>query len=313
MIANWEKNWSFSTAVKRWAIDPALFVSVDNAESCLPQVFDDAFAGRFGRLHEREDLKPLAAVLPNVLESLRQKMNALELAKDAKLPPVLWLRLMREAGVKPVDTTVREFEWWQEQMRVNGLTILYRRRERATKNYVGPSRKRDGLGKVIGFTVEELLNEQRAATRNWPYHYRWKCVTESAKVSPKLPLLFEKTPTKPKKSVTVELPNESRNVAPLRKRTKRTKRSRQSIERTCGKPLIDVLEKCLETEHARKSSVLELKGRNRRPYKSQLSLDKLVDALKQRYLKHLTCTDSTLKRALPYFVACPRGRPGGMN
>lgn len=312
-MANWERNWSFSTAVKRWAIDPALFVSVDNAEFCLPQVFNDAFAGHFGRLYEREDMKPLAAVLPNVLESLRQKMNALELAKDAKLPPVLWLRLMREAGVKPVDTTVREFERWREQMRVNGLTILYRRFDDTKTKFVEPTRERDDLGKVVGFTVEELLNEQRAATRNWPYHHRWKCVTESTKVSPKLPLLFEQAPTKPKKSVAVELPNVSRNVAPLRKRTKRTKRNRQSIERTCGKPLIDVLEKCLETEHARKSSVLELKGRNRRPYKSQLSLDKLVDALKQRYFKQLTCTDSTLKRALPYFVACPRGRPGGLN
>jgi hypothetical protein len=308
--ANWEINWGFSTAVMRWAIDPALFVSIENAESCLPQVFDDAFAGRFGRLREREDMKPLAAVLPKVIDSLRQRMDTVNLKQEAKLPPVVWLRLFREAGVSPVDVAMRAFERWQKQMRANGLTILYCRFDATKKKFVGTKSERDGLGKAIGFTVEELLTEQRAAPRNWPYCYRWKCVTKSAKVLPRPPLLVEKAFAKPSRAVAAELTNVLKNTAPPRKRAKR---SRKSIERTCGKPLIAGLEECLQTEYARKNSVLELKGRNRRDYKSQLSLDGLVAMLKQRYGKQLVCSDSTLKRALPYFVACPRGRPGGMG
>lgn len=307
--ANWGVNWSFSTAVMRWAIDSALFVSVENAESCLPQVFDDACAGRFGRLHEREDMKPLAAVLPKVMDSLRQRMAVVNLDQEAKLPPVVWLRLMQEAGVKPVVAAVREFERWQEQMRANGLTLLYRRFDKAQK-LVAPRREREGLGKVIDFTVEELLTEQWATPRNWPYHCRWKCVTISAEVPPEPPTLSNSVPAKSGDSLLAAAPSVTPKAA-LPKR--RRKRSLQVIERTCGPRLIAVLKDCLEAEYARKSSVLELKGRNRAPYKSQLSLDGLIAALKQRYGKRLVYSDSTLKSALSHFVSCPRGRPGGMG
>lgn len=308
--ANWRVNWGFSTAVRRLAIDAALFDSVENAESCLPQVFDDAFAGRLGRLHEREDMKPLAAVLPGVLDSLRRRMVAVNLDQEAKLPPVVWLRLMKEAGVKPSYAAEREFERWQEQMRANGQAVLYRRFHEAKKKFVGRQRDRDGLGTATGFTVEELLTEQRPSPRYWPYCYRWKCVVKSAKASLKLPAVGN--------SVTLESDDSRMTAVPtvtpkatLPKR--RRKRSLQVIERTCGPRLIAVLKDCLEAEYARKSSVLELKGRNRAPYKSLLSLDGLIAALKQRYGKRLVYSDSTLKSALSHFVSCPRGRPGGMG
>lgn len=308
--ANWEINWGFSTAVMRLAIDPALFASVENAKSCLPQVFDDAFAGHFGRLREREDMKPLAAVLPKVMDSLRQRMAAANLDQEAKLPPVVWLRLFREAGVSPVDVAVREFERWQEQMRANGLTILYLRLDKTKKKFVGPKREREGLGKVTGFTLEELLTKQWESPRYWPYCCRWKCVIKSANASPKLSAMGNSAFPKSDDSLMTTLPTATPKAAPSRRRRKR---SRQAIERTCGSRLVAMLEECLETEYARKNSVIELKGRHRTPYKSQLHLDGLIAALKQRYGKQLVCADSTLKSALSHFVSCPRGRPGGMG
>ena len=311
MVANWEKNWIFLTALKRLAIDPTLFVSIENAESCLPQVFDDALAGRFGRLREREDMKLLAAVLPSVLERLRKKMASVGLSESAKLPPVVWLRLMHEADVKPVNAVLKVFEDWQEQMRVAGLTVLYRRLDKATNNYVGPQRERDGSGTVTGYTVEEMLVGQPKKP-NWPYCYQWKFFREpSVGVVPKVPQV---------EVVLAKLaPEVSERIRKVKvgvdRPMKRRKRSRQDLERACGKRVLVALDECLAVEFSRKrNGVLEAgRKKDHRTYKCQLSLNELVSELKRKYSKHLTWSDSTLKSALPYFVACPRGRPGGLD
>lgn len=310
--ANWRINWSVSTAVERWAIDPALFVSVENAESCLPQVFNDALAGRFGRVHEREDMKLLAAVLPTLFENLRRKMNAVGLDHNVKLPPVVWLRLMREAGVKPVDAAVNEFEQWQEQMRAKGSIILYRRFDKAKGIYVGPARDREGWGSVRGFTADEMLTEQRKKPPHWPYCYQWKCVVKALPVAATQPVL-------PIEAVTPEPDTAaSENVTQARETTKPRKRRRRSLaalERACGPRVMAALKECLPVEFDRKrGGVLEAGGKkDRTAYRCHLSLNELVSLLKQRYGKLLTCSDSTLKSALPHFVKCPRGKPGGMG
>lgn len=312
MVANWEINWIFLTALKRLAIDPTLFVSIENAESCLPQVFGDALAGRFGRLREREDMKLLAAVLPSVLERLRKKMESVGLSESAKFPPVVWLRLMHEADVEPVSAVLRVFEDWQERMRADGMTVLYRRWDTATQNYVGPERERDGLGTLVGYTVEEMLVEQPKKP-NWPYCHQWKFFGE-----PSVGVVVPKVP-----QVEVVLPKLAPEVSEgIRKvkvgvdrPMKRRKRSRQDLERACGKRVLVALDECLAVEFSRKrNGVLEAgRKKDHRTYKCQLSLNELVSELKRKYSKHLTWSDSTLKSALPYFVACPRGRPGGLD
>ena len=311
MIANWEKNWSFPTAVTRLAINPALYAGVENAESCLPGVFDDAFAGRFGRLREREDMKPLAAVLPTMLESLRREMNVVGLDRKAKLPPVVWLRLIQEAGVTPVDAMVREFERWQEQMRANSSIILYRRFDEVKNQYVGPVRYREDCGKVRGFTVEEMLSEQPKQP-NWPYCYEWKCVPQkpsgaAAQQNPEAEVVAV-----PKLATTVSEKTQTAKAGSANPRRRR-KRSRQELEQACGLRVMTALDECMAAEFFRKrNSVLEAgRKKDRRTYKCQLSLDELVSLLKQRYGEQLIYADSTLKSALPYFVSCPRGRPGG--
>ena len=310
--ANWRCNWSLSTAVERWAIDPALFVSVENAESCLPQVFDDALAGRYGRVHEREDMKLLAAVLPTLFKNLLRKMNAVGLDQDVKLPPVVWLRLIREAGVKPVDATLREFERWQDQMRTKDSVILYRRFDDAKRKYVGLVRDREGWGKVRGFTLDEMLTEQRKKTPHWPYCYRWKCFLKKVPGNVDPPVL-------PTEAVTpVPVLAASEKVTQARANTKPRKRRRRSLaalERAGGPRVMAALKECLPVEFDRKrDGVLEAVGKkDRTAYRCHLSLNELVSLLKQRYGKLLTCSDSTLKSALPHFVKCPRGRPGGMG
>jgi hypothetical protein len=311
-IARWDEDWRFSTAVTRLALDPALQAGIENKSSCLPKVIDDAFAGQFGRLREREDMKQLAAVLPTLLERLRRKLDAVGLDHNAEMLPVVWIRFMREAGVKPVDAEVNEFEQWQEQMRAKSSIILYRRFDKASGRYVGPARDREGWGSVRGFTADEMLTEQRKKTPHWLYCYQWKCIVKALPDAAAQPVLPKEALTPEPDTAASERVTQVRATAKPRKRRRR---SRQALERTCGTRVIAALQDCLAAEFKRKrDGVLEAGDKKeRRVYSCQLSLDELVLLLKQRYGKQLICSDSTLKSALPHFVKCPRGRPGGMG
>jgi hypothetical protein len=306
---DWAKNWNFSDAVTRLALAPALYESVDNYAACLPKVINDGFEGRFGRVQERQDMKPLAMVLPNVVDRLRRKMVSVGLDQDAKMPPVLWLRLMREVGLKPVDVAEKDFERWQDQTRANGMTILYLRFDEDKQTFVGPSRLRDGLGKIPGYSVDEMIAEQRKP-RRWPYRYRWKCVCK-ASTSADVPPVVKVGEPKSDTSTPIPLGVPKRRTATSIPKQRR-KRSRQALERACGTRLILALEGCLSKEVELKKSVVVTGGRNRRAYGCQLSLDELVAVMKRKYHAQLNCAESTLKSALPHFVSCPRGRPGGI-
>jgi hypothetical protein len=309
---DWAKNWNFTTAVMRLAFEPARYEVVDNHESCLPNVINDVFDGHFGRLQQREDMKSLVVVLPHVVDSLRRKMITVGLDRNAELPPVVWLRLMHNAGLKPVDVATREFEHWQEKMRANGMTILYRRFDDTKGKFVGPARERDGIGTVTGYTVEEILVEQRKKP-NWPYCHQWKFFREPSVsvVVPKIPQV-QVVPPKLAPEISEKIPKVKVGV---NRPMKRRKRSRQDVERACGRRVLVALEECLAAEFSRKRNGVLEAGRKKdyRTYKCQLSLNELVSELRRKYGKQLTCSDSTLKSALPYFVACPRGRPGGLD
>ena len=235
MKTEWAKNWNLTTAVIRLALGPARYESVDNHESCLPNVIKDGFEGRFGRLQQREDMKSLVAVLPQVVDSLRRKMVSIGLEKNAELPPVVWLRLMHEEGLKPVDVAAREFEHWQEQMRANGMTILYRRFDDVKKKFVGPTRERDGLGEVPGYSVNEMLTEQNKP-RHWPYCYRWTCVCKASKGTGGLPTAKMEEPISDA-NIPVPLATRKRRAATTPPKQRRM-RSRKALERACGARLI---------------------------------------------------------------------------
>ncbi|WP_210547371.1 hypothetical protein [Rhodoferax sp. PAMC 29310] len=303
----WNRSWNLVEAVTRLALDSTFFDAVGNHESWLHVVVKDQLEGRFGRLNEREDMKPVAEVLPKICSLLMTQMAAVGLDKEANLPPVVWIRLMREGGIKPVDQALRQFDGWQARIKEDGKAILYLRLNEITAKYVGPSREREGLGLVRGFSIEELLAEEKQQQPYWPYSHEWKCAYRRLKRAGK------QSPAKMLTRITdVSTQVQLENFKPRASPRKRCKRSLQTLVRACGSRLVAALEDCLTSELAAKKSAIQAGGRNRRKYDSQLSLDELVRVLKKKYGSKLTYADSTLKSALPRFVSCPRGRPGGL-
>jgi len=79
----------------------------------------------------------------------------------------------------------------------------------------------------------------------------------------------------------------------------------------CGSNLMAELEVCVLKEvKSRRSSILPIGTAGGR-YKCSISRAELINLLQKKYKKIRNYSSETLIRALPQFVECPRGRPGG--
>jgi hypothetical protein len=234
-------------------------------------------------------------------------MSAVGLSDDAKLPPKVWMRLMSEANLDPVGSAWEGVREWEARKRKSGKTVLYVYVDTATGKRKGPRRERAGLGRVRGYSPDELLSEKMKKPDHWPYCREWERVVDSPE-KPAKETATGKQDRMPAKeaSPVATVTSDDDAVAPKRK-TRR--RSPKKMVRACGARVINALEQSLAKEVSRKKSLLVAGGRNRRAYNCDQSLNELVAALKTKYAKRLNYADSTLKSAVSHFVSCPRGRP----
>lgn len=306
MRISWNDNWIWLQAVPTLFIAPSLIAPEICTPSWLDVVLRDAYGGRFGRVREDKAFKALAIALSDVASKLKARMSEVGLTDHDSLPPILWFRLAQEAGLAPHSTAKEQFETWQETNRTQGMLPLYLR-NKDDKLY-GPKREREGYGKVIGYSVLELLEEKRDKPRNWPYCRNWE--------APNLKRQRVNTAQETVDKLGNDLIANDQSDAEVPEKptpetysaSKRRKRSRADIERVCGSGVFQALEQCLSLNAKSKQNLVQLRGRNRRQYNCQLSLDELVEALKKKY-SDLIYRESTIKSVLPYFVSCPRGRP----
>lgn len=318
----WKSNWDKVDAVWRLFFEKAA-PPHKMPEGWGRQVVIEAFEQRYPRFaddHQRK-LKPLKDKLQALVGKLSQQLKAKNLTEDVLLPPVVWIRLLRLAHLEPEEAAMRRFERWQEKRREQGKVILYMYAK--DSKYAGKELMQlfDGLGKVQGYSVEDLLGKTMQNKPNWPFCRQWVCVVKAQRKKATLsatttPLEVDtagKAPIKTaiKKSVKVAKAL-AQDAVPTQKQRRKRKRSLAAVQRACGSRVVHALEQCLAMESGRRSTVLEVGGRNNRDYDCQLSLDELVAVLKKKFTSQLDYSDSTLKSALSYFVSCPRGRPGGL-
>ena len=170
-----------------------------------------------------------------------------------------------------------------------------------------------GVGDVHGFLSNEILSVTRDHPQHWPYCREWVTTLKGRTLKETIQQNEATRSTKTSRegvNSKRKLPNTSAPTQPER----RKRRTIEDIRRVCGSNVVAALEKILKKEAKEKNSLVQRGGRNRRPYGCDKSLDDLIFSLNDKYGVELAqCSDSTLKGALPHFVACPRGRPRGIT
>ncbi len=311
MELQWEKNWDRVEAAMRLLLDLSDADLKVQHKSWWEKAVSDALNGQYARLNEHKAFHPYAADFQDAVKAVSATMQAVKLRRNATLPPIVWIRLLKLAGSPPLDCAREQFERWKKQRRELGETVLYVHID-ATGAHKGQIRERPGLGKVRGYSPDELLNEEMTKPRHWPYCRNWERVVRSSEIPEK-----QTASSIPTRTTVAQVSHVAKVVADketVQPKRKTRRRNKKALERVCGTRVVAALEQSLTEEAARKKSLVEPGGRNRRPYNCELSLDELVTKLKKKYVEQLAhYRDSTLKSALPHFVSCPRGRPGGLD
>jgi hypothetical protein len=308
----WNKKINRADAVIQFLVDSDFVAEHENMDRRLPIIIADAFTGVSGRLNNADDLKPIAKNLAAAISDIQEHMKSVGLNKQSALHPILWIRLMKEAGHTPLESVMTQIE--KPPSTANPLAKLrvYQYIDSESNKRKGIRKQREDFGQVVGYIASELLEIKKSTPLNWPYCYEWKTTSKTRIDAPEKPNSIDSpaqqistTPIKPLKAVKVshEVPVRQE---PLKKRKRRTI---EDIRRVCGRGVVDTLEDCLEIDFTGKKPLLKSKGRNKRSYDSDLSLDELILALQKKYSQLKNYSDSTLKSALPHFVSCPRGRP----
>ena len=310
MNPTWGKNWNRVEATMWLLVDLTHAKPELMHEALWRKVVSDTFEGTLGRLTQGRQFGRYADDLQTATRGVSARMSAVGLRDAATLPPIVWIRLMQEANLAPVGSALHSFRQWSKRERNSGNAVRYVYIDADGKRK-GPRLDRDGLSKLRGYSADDLLKLTKEKPHHWPYCREWVRVVGSPEKPAKERATSKQTRIPAKKvSPVAPLTSGDDAVAPKRK-TRR--RSRKEMVRACGARVFDALEQSLAKEVSRKKSLLVAGGRNRRAYNCDLSLNELVAALKAKYAKQLNYKDSTLKSALPHFVSCPRGRPGGID
>ena len=281
------------------------------AKTRLEPKIDSAYKGITDALLDDEDLTSRAPKLLDAISKFQAQMAKENLDSDCQMPAVLWIRLAGEAGVDLEPKALEEFKAWQERNSKRGKTLLYKY-ENSNGKLVGPRCERDGHGKVAGYTVSELLKEHKDKPAHWPYCRVWKRELKKRKDATATPVAqVEVAPVQQPGSAKPTAARGKKSNATAGKRSKQ--RTLEEIRRACGGNVVAAVENSLLIEIQSGRGVLQHKGRNHRLYSCKLCLDDLIVELKKRYPSLKRCADTTLKSALPGFVACPRGRPKGIT
>jgi hypothetical protein len=308
----WMRNWNRVDAVRRLCIAPEFTVGEDNIDSRLPTVITNAFKGMLDRLNNDSDFALIADTLRDAVGKVKKKMRKVELEDDHEMPAILWIRLLGDAGAAVHSAAKKRYEQWEKAQCENGATLLFRYVDQTSGKVRGPLRERDGAGRLPGYTSSELLKETKGEPPHWPYCAEWKVKLVRHEAAPKAATV-RKQPPPLEKPRPLNVTGDSQEQAVAKSHPRRKRRTIEDLRKKCGTNVVAAVEKYLAVEARSKHSLLEPKGRDKRPYNCDESLDQLRKKMQKKYKTLSLCAKSTLKCALLFFVSCPRGRPGGIK
>lgn len=291
--SDWSLPWSRAQALAELCVPPRAYEAAQNLRQRIEVELDEALAGQTARLGGDEELSEHRTPLLQTAALVRQKMENTGLSAMQRMYPVLWVRLLRKAGVKLEGHVYQQLGEWRLRCEAEGAVVFA---------LAGPSAKnprafreivQGGQNLEYACTVEELLLRPTVC-KGSPYTQTW-----TLHVIPR---------SQPGVDTSTFMPTPAQTAtAEAKKKPRRKPKTMQHFNRICGPGTMENLAIALKKEagSSRGLVVAESKGR----YSTELSADKLCKALKQYQGKVLTGSDSTLRKALGAYVKFPRGRP----
>lgn len=291
--AGWSQPWSRAQALAELCVPPKAYAAAHNLRQRIEVELDEALAGQTARLGEDGELGEHRTPLLQTVALVRQKMEKMGLSAMQRLYPVLWVRLLRKAGVKLEGHVYQQLGEWRLHCEAEGAVVFA---------LAGPSAKnprafreivQGGQNLEFACTVEELLLRPTVC-KGSPYTQTW-----TLHVIPR---------SQPGVDTSTVMPTPAQTAtAEAKKKPRHKPKTMEHFNRICGPGTMENLAIALKKEagSSRGLVVAESKGR----YSTELSADKLCKALKQYQGKVLTGSDSTLRKALGAYVKFPRGRP----
>ena len=289
----WSQSWSRAQALAELCVPPKAYEAAQNLRQRIEVELDEALAGQAARLGGDGELGEHRTPLLQTVALVRQKMEKMGLSAMQRMYPVLWVRLLRKAGVKLEGHVYQQLGEWRLHCEAEGAVVFA---------LAGPSAKNPRASREIVqggqnleyvCTVEELLLRPTVC-KGSPYTQTW-----ALHVIPR---------SQPGVDTSTVMPTPAQTAtAEAKKKPRRKPKTMEHFNRICGPGTMENLGIALKNEagSSRGLVVAESKGR----YSTELSADKLCKALKQYQGKVLTGSDSTLRKALGAYVKFPRGRP----
>lgn len=289
----WSQSWSRAQALAELCVPPKAYEAAQNLRQRIEVELDEALAGQTARLGGDGELCEHRTPLLQTVALVRQKMEKMGLSAMQRMYPVLWVRLLRKAGVKLEGHVYQQLGEWRLHCEAEGAVVFA---------LAGPSAKNPRASREIVqggqnleyvCTVEELLLRPTVC-KGSPYTQTW-----ALHVIPR---------SQPGVDTSTVMPTPAQTAtAEAKKKPRRKPKTMEHFNRICGPGTMENLAIALKNEagSSRGLVVAESKGR----YSTELSADKLCKALKQYQGKVLTGSDSTLRKALGAYVKFPRGRP----
>lgn len=269
--------WSLARAVAYLCLPHAM------SEDDRTQAVQAALDNKKSRSKESNQSALLAAVIPKVLLALEWN----RLTPKHEMLGVLWIKLFHESDVPISVDAIREIKAVRLEAREHRPTLYQMRHaETGVEMWIGPPTSVKGYEASDGYSFEELLLLKFTEA---PFANQWRMVELK-------PLSRKARRTAPLSELATALSAGPRNA--------------EDYRQDYGSGLMSALAAACDAEASKpRAGILRKGSRDQRPYSADLSLSAVVEHLLARHRGLQSYSPSTLKAALPQFVACPRGRP----
>ena len=168
----WSQSWSRAQALAELCVPPKAYEAAQNLRQRIEVELDEALAGQTARLGGDGELCEHRTPLLQTVALVRQKMEKMGLSAMQRMYPVLWVRLLRKAGVKLEGHVYQQLGEWRLHCEAEGAVVFA---------LAGPSAKNPRASREIVqggqnleyvCTVEELLLRPTVC-KGSPYTQTW--------------------------------------------------------------------------------------------------------------------------------------------
>ena len=109
----WSQSWSRAQALAELCVPPKAYEAAQNLRQRIEVELDEALAGQAARLGGDGELGEHRTPLLQTVALVRQKMEKMGLSAMQRMYPVLWVRLLRKAGVKLEGHVYQQLGEWR--------------------------------------------------------------------------------------------------------------------------------------------------------------------------------------------------------